>query len=136
MPKRPHDIAFVSAGVVRRTYDISEKTLRVWADTGVLRHVRYHAAGKRLYNIEHLREILGDKTEATAVSKRKIIYARVSSAAQREDLGRQSEDLKQAFPNHEVITDIGSGINFKRKGFVALLDAVLAGLVEEVVVMH
>ena len=102
MVKRAHDIAFVSAGVVRRTYDISEKTLRVWADGGVLRHVRFNKNGKRLYNIEHLRQLLGDKSEADAVPKRKIIYARVSSAAQREDLERQREDLKQAFPTHKV----------------------------------
>lgn len=48
--------------------------------------------------------------------RRSIIYARVSSYKQSEDLSRQIEKLKCKYPNHEVIQDIGSGINFKRKG--------------------
>ena len=59
--------------------------------------------------------------QAPAQTKRRIIYIRVSSTQQRQDLGRQQKDLKKACPNHEVIADIGSDINFKRKGFVALL---------------
>ena len=138
MPKRNHEAAFVPGRVIKDIYNIHEKTLRVWADNGTLRHVRFQGTeGKRLYHLGHLQELLGDKgAQAPAQTKRRVIYIRVSSAHQRQDLGRQQEDLQKAFPNHEVIADIGSGINFKRKGFVALLDAVLGNLVEEVVVMH
>ena len=118
MPKRTrtYDAAFVSASDIQKTYAIHEKTLRAWADSGVLRHVRFQGGqGKRLYDLNHLRELLGaDVVKTPEKQYRRIIYARVSSAHQREDLVRQQEDLKQAFPDHELISDIGSGINFKR----------------------
>ena len=126
------------ARVIKDIYNIHEKTLRVWADNGTLRHVRFQGTeGKRLYHLGHLRQLLGDNgAQAPAPTRRRIIYARVSSSHQRPDLTRQQEDLQQAFPDHELISDVGSGINFKRKGFVTLLDAALGNLVEEVVVMH
>jgi putative resolvase len=129
---------FIGAKRIKKYYDIHEKTLRSWANRGKLRHVRYDGEdGKRLYDIEHLRELIGDKPEKTQEERVQCIaYARVSSAHQRADLERQAQDLQEAYPNHEVISDVGSGLNFKRKGLSALLERVLAGLVKEVVVMH
>lgn len=60
----------------------------------------------------------------------------MSSSKQRDDLRRQVQDLQEAYPEHEIISDVGSGLNWKRKGFVALLDAVLNRTVDEVVVSH
>jgi len=47
-------------------------------------------------------------------SKKNICYCRVSSRKQKEDLERQIEFMKKEYPFHEVITDIASGLNFKR----------------------
>ena len=132
MPKRTRtydDAKFVSSGDIQCTYAIHEKTLR---------HVRFQGdQGKRLYDVAHLRELLGeDAIETPAKQLKRIIYARVSSAHQQDDLARQQSDLQKAYPNHELVSDTGSGLNFKRKGFKTLLDAVVDGLVEEVVVMH
>jgi predicted site-specific integrase-resolvase len=44
--------------------------------------------------------------------------------------------LQEAYPDYEVIQDIGSGINFKRRGLIALLDNILGGKVSHVVVAH
>jgi predicted site-specific integrase-resolvase len=44
--------------------------------------------------------------------------------------------LRERFPNHELIQDIGSGINFKRKGIGKLLDIAIKGELEEVVVAY
>ena len=68
--------------------------------------------------------------------KTKIIYARVSSNHQKEDLQRQIQDLQTAYPTHKLIRDIGSGLNYKRKGFQRLLEFVHQGTVEEIVVTH
>lgn len=68
--------------------------------------------------------------------KEKIAYARVSSAKQQEDLQRQVEALKQAYPQHQVVTDVGSGLNWQRKGLRTVLERALRGMVSEVVVMH
>jgi predicted site-specific integrase-resolvase len=68
--------------------------------------------------------------------KKKVVYARVSSHKQRDDLERQTDLLKQRYPDHLVIQDIGSGINFKRKGLQTILDQCLQREIEEVVVAH
>jgi len=68
--------------------------------------------------------------------RRNILYARVCSSHQRADLARQIEDLQAAYPSYDVISDVGSGINFSRKGLQTLLDRVLHGQVGRVVVAH
>ncbi|MGD1716379.1 recombinase family protein [Hydrocoleum sp. CS-953] len=56
-----------------------------------------------------------------------ICYCRVSSAKQRDDLKRQVEFMQNHYPGAEVIKDIASGLNFKRKGLIAILDRILQG---------
>jgi putative resolvase len=91
--------------------------------------------GKRLYNNNQIKELFGVSSKhGEALPKKKIIYARVSSDHQREALERQAESLREYYPNHELIKDVGSGINFKRKGFLSILEQVESGLVSEVVV--
>ncbi|KAF5829765.1 hypothetical protein DUNSADRAFT_15547 [Dunaliella salina] len=68
--------------------------------------------------------------------KQSIIYTRVSSAKQKSDLERQTQFLQSHFPNYTVIQDVGSGINFKRRGLLTLLDLVFAGKVQHVVVSY
>ena len=68
--------------------------------------------------------------------KKKICYARVSSEKQKEDLNRQCEYLRQKCPDHELIKDIGSGLNWKCKSFTSILEQLYWGDIEEVVVTH
>lgn len=68
--------------------------------------------------------------------KKRIIYARVSSSKQTEDLERQVEALQKEYPGHETYKDIRSGLNFKRKRFEALLEQIHLGTVQEVVVSY
>jgi len=70
------------------------------------------------------------------ITKSKITYARVSSVHQKADLERQIEYLRKEQPEHEIIQDIGSGINWKRKGLLSILDRAIDGLVSEIVVAH
>ena len=72
----------------------------------------------------------------TQKARLKICYARVSSSKQKDDLVRQVEDMKKLYPGHSVITDVGGALNFKRPGFLSLLEKVSSNLVEEVVVLH
>ena len=70
-----------------------------------------------------------------------FLYARVSTRNQRPALLRQVEALKKYaeyrnIGSYEVIADIGSGINFKRKGLKTLLDSAERGIVKEIVVTH
>ena len=125
----------MTAGYIQKQYSVSTATLRKWGDTGVIKCIRACGKGKRLYDIDNVKTALGDKTSEDR-QRRSIIYTRVSSHQQQSDLERQQSDLTTAYPSHTVIPDIGSGLNFKRKGLQTLLEQVIQGLVQDVVVMH
>ena len=108
-----------------RQYGVSLSTLRRWGNEGKLSSVRT-IGNQRRYG----------PPDPTANAKRKIAYCRVSSSKQKDDLERQRSRLQQAFPDHEIITDVGSGLNFKRKGLLRMVDAVMQGSVEQIVVAH
>ena len=65
-----------------------------------------------------------------------VLYCRVSSPAQRSDLQRQIDALRAKFPKHRLVTDVASGINFRRRGLLQILDAALRGDLQELVVAH
>lgn len=108
-------------------FGIHANTLRKWADDGKISHIR-SPSGQRLYDVSSVGKKIDTRT--------KICYARVSSASQKEDLERQVLFLKQKYPDYEVVTDVGSGLNFKRKGFRRVLESVLSNSVSEIVVAH
>ncbi|MEI2577901.1 IS607 family transposase [Scytonema sp. PRP1] len=108
---------------------VHANTIRRWADSGQLPSIRTQG-NQRLFDIDsYLKEKEGEK-------RRKICYCRVSSHKQRDDLERQVEFMRRRYPNHEIITDIGSGLNFKRKGLISILDWVSERTVCEIVVAH
>ena len=126
---------FVPAKQIQRVFAVCTKTLRTWANKGLVSTVRLGDNGKRLYKAEDIKRLLGSTSQETTPRTKRYIYARVSSAHQRGDLDRQVSDLQNAYPEYEAITDIASGLNFKRKGLQTLLEQVLEGVVEEVVVI-
>ena len=67
---------------------------------------------------------------------RTILYARVSSRSQKADLDRQIAKLLELYPSAELVTDIASGLNFKRQGLRSILETVRTGNVGSVVVAH
>ncbi|MBW4666881.1 MAG: IS607 family transposase [Cyanomargarita calcarea GSE-NOS-MK-12-04C] len=95
-------------------------TLRKYADEGKIKSIK-NEAGQRLYDVKSY-TTGGDTTRTTI-----ICYCRVSSSKQRDDLDRQVAYMQSLYPNGEIIRDVGSGINFKRKGLQALLDRLLRG---------
>jgi predicted site-specific integrase-resolvase len=123
---------FVTASKVRKTYSIARSTLRKWAIDGKLEY-RQLPGGKRLYKESDLARLIG---EYDGKQKENIIYARVSSTHQKEDLSRQVSDLEHCYPNYSVITDIASGLNFKRKGLLKILDLIFKRSVSVLVVAH
>ncbi len=65
-----------------------------------------------------------------------ICYCRVSGKGQSDHLASQVEYMRSRFPDAEIITDFGSGINFKRKGLRSILERVLRGDKLRVIVAH
>lgn len=87
---------------------------------------------QQMYNVDkYLRE---NKIEKN--NKRKICYCRVSSQKQKEDLKRQIEYMKNKYPTYEIISDIGSGLNFNRNGLNEIIESAIKGEVEIVVVSY
>jgi len=80
----------------------------------------------RLYEVDILEENNGEK----------VIYARVSSKGQKDDLQNQITYLRERYPDHKLIQDVGSGLNFKRKGFTTLLERIMSKDISEVVISH
>jgi predicted site-specific integrase-resolvase len=68
--------------------------------------------------------------------RRRIIYARVDSYSQKEDLKKQIKFLQEMFKNHEIIKDIGSGLSYRRKGFNTIMELAHREEIEELVVIH
>lgn len=104
---------------------VHPNTLRNWDRENKIKTMRT-PKGHRLYNINSL----------VCKAKDKVIYARVSSASQKDDLQSQIRQLRQQFPEHILIKDVGSGLNFKRKGFKFLLEQVTQGMISEIVIAH
>jgi predicted site-specific integrase-resolvase len=127
--------AYLPAAKVHALYAVARTTLRDWAESGKVEALRAGGTGKRLYKLADIERVLGVVHGKEKEAKReRVCYARVSSQHQRNDLERQVAFLKQHYPGHTVYQDTGSGLSFKRPHFVALLDAVYAGTVAEIVV--
>ena len=65
-----------------------------------------------------------------------ICYCRVSSPKQRDDLQRQVVFMRERYPDARVVTDVGGGLNFQRKGLGALLERLHRGDKLRIVVAH
>ena len=113
---------------------VSVRTLYRWEQSGKL-VPEYTPSGQRRYDEAKLRGQL-----AVDSDKKTIAYARVSSQEQRQDLERQVAVLKsfctQAGGNFEIIQDLGSGMNYQKKGLIKLLRLICDGQVEKLVLTH
>lgn len=125
---------YLPAAKVYELYAVARGTLRLWAEAGKVEALRIGSSGKRLYKLVDIERILGFDIKKAQAKRQCVCYARVSSHHQKADLERQVAFLQQHYPAHTIYQDIGSGLNFKRPHFVALLDAVHAGTVSEIVV--
>jgi len=109
---------YVSSRVACKQLGVHANTLRKWAKDGKIDHIRT-ASGQRKYNVN---AYLGLHVQPTT-----ICYCRVSSYKQKDDLQRQVEFMQSKYPNAEIVKDIGSGLNFKRKGLKAVVERAIKG---------
>ena len=115
---------------------VTPQTLRNWDKSGKLQPHHTSESGYRYYSEEQLSQILRSKPKQRTV----IGYCRVSSSKQKDDLERQIENVKtyllaQGKP-FEIISDVGSGINCRRKGLLELLERINQNELEKVVVLY
>ena len=116
---------------------VSAQTLRNWDNNGKLHPHHTSTNGYRYYSHEQLNQVMN----ITPNLNRQVIgYCRVSSNKQKDDLERQVENMKlyltaQGKP-FEIITDIGSGINYKKKGLRELIKLITQNKVDKIVVLY
>lgn len=138
------DKDFVTGKKVKETLGVHQQTLYLWDRKGKIETIRT-PGGKRLYN---LKKFLAERDKPPLEIKEipeqdeikedriKIIYARVSSRNQIDDLERQKKYLTKRYPHHYLIDDVGSGINMNRRGLRKIIKLAIAGKVEELVIAH
>ena len=115
---------------------VSASTLRRWEAAGKLIPSRTEG-GQRRYDLASMHP---ERYHSAPVSGRTVAYARVSSHDRKGDLERQQQVLElycaaQAWP-FEIITDLGSGMNYHKKGLRKLLAEILDGNVGRLVLVH
>ena len=115
---------------VYRQFGYHPKSLAEWADQGKIECVK-SPGGHRRYPLSSL-EKLGSGRDNRAT----VLYARVSTRSQMDALESQIKYLGQRYPGNELIKDIASGMNWKRKNFIKLMERVAQKEVKTIVVGH
>ena len=127
---------YLSINKVAKRLNKSAQTLRNWEKTGELIPAYKTKSGYRYYTEEQINKLLG----LDVVDRLVIGYCRVSSKKQEDDLIRQVNNMKEYLVakgyRFEIITDIGSGINYNKKGLNELIDKIISNKVEKIVVLH
>lgn len=123
---------FVTVSEAAELLGVSTKTIRRWEKEGRIKSVRTEGGHRRF----EVRSLLGNKQDASLT----VAYARVSSHDQKEDLQRQQLVLeaycaKQGW-SFEVISDLGSGMNYRKKGLIRLIKLICSHQVERLVLTH
>ncbi len=117
-----------SIGEMASRLGVAVVTLRRWDREGRLKPTLRTLGGHRRY---------GEVTQSA--STRTVLYARVSSHDQKADLDRQKVRLSAYAEAHgwsdcEVISDLGSGLNFRKRGLLRLLDLIVRGAIARLVI--
>ena len=115
---------------------VSVKTLQRWDRDGILKANRT-PTDRRYYTYDQYLQFKGIQTENG--TRDTVIYARVSTRNQKDDLNNQVEFLKQ-FCNakgmivNQCIEDFGSGLNYNRKKWNKLLEEIMENKIKTIVI--
>jgi predicted site-specific integrase-resolvase len=136
---------YVSGKEASKIIGVHQRTLYQWEAKNKISVIRT-PGGHRLYNVtKFLNErICNDDEECiknidkldNIGGKLNISYVRVSSLGQQDDLERQKKQLKEKYPKHIMIEDIGSGMNLNKRGIKKIIHLAIKGKINEVVVAY
>jgi len=123
----------VKIGEASKILGTTPDTLRKWEATGEIVPTRKTKGGTRYYDVAELLEL--DSGDYPTIG-----YARVSSNDQKEDLVRQQAMLEAYCSakgwRTEIIKDLGSGMNYRKKGLLLLLEKILRKQTKRLVITH
>lgn len=130
----------ISIGQAAKLLGVHVQTMRNWEKSGKLKPDSISPGGTRRYNLDRIVAISGKEVPTVVDERKTIAYARVSSCDLKEDLLRQSQVLELYCAEHgykyELITDLGSGMNYYKKGLTNLINQILNNDVKRLVITH
>lgn len=132
---------YYSIGEAAKYLGVTIQTLRNWDKNGVLKPDLVTKGKARRYKISELERIQTPRMKVlNNENKKTIAYARVSSHDQKKDLERQVQVLelycaKQGY-QYEIIQDLGSGMNYYKKGLKQLINLILDNKVSRLILTH
>ena len=125
----------VGIGKASQELGVSKETLRRWERSGKIT-VERTPKGHRRYDLAKLRGLV----PRTTTGRRTIGYARVSSHDQKKDLATQVALLESFCASngwcYEIFQDLGSGLNYDKKGLKKLIQEICSGAVDRLVITH
>ena len=126
----------IRIGKAAKILGVSKDTLRRWEKDGKIKSCRT-IKGHRRYEEGELTNL---KTRNQPDNKMTLAYARVSSNDQKMDLKRQVELLESYCSangwQHEVLQDLGSGLNYQKKGLKQLIKKICSNAIKRLVLTH
>ena len=131
-------MVLMSIGKFAKELGVTPEHVRTMHRTGEVIPARISEKGTRYYSDEQLKEL---KNNLSSQREEKVVaYCRVSTKSQKDDLEKQVENVKSYMYakgySFEVITDIGSGINYKNKGLQQLISLIDSNQVTKLVILY
>ena len=127
---------FMSIGKFAKAVGVTTTTLRRMHESGELIPAHITKGGTRYYSTAQLKQLNDVSKEEKIV----IGYCRVSTPSQKDDLETQISNIKTYMYakgyQFEIITDIGSGINYKKKGLQELIKKINNQEISKVVILY
>lgn len=127
---------YVSITSAATALGVSASTLRRWESSGKITPDRTKG-GQRRYD---LAKLIPERYHCSPEVRKTVAYARVSSHDQKDDLARQMQVLELYCASQgwtfDVVADLGSGMNYRKKGLKQLLDGIIEGKVGRLVLTH
>jgi putative resolvase len=139
---------YVTGKKTKEILGVHTQTLYNWEKANKIETIRT-VGGHRMYNVNKYLKTYGNakydetlideiKTDNIVNKKEKlnICYVRVSTLNQKDDLERQKKYMIDKYPSYLLIEDIGSGLNFNRKGLRRIIKYAINGNINNVVVAY
>ena len=121
---------YITPQEANRRFGYHTKTLGRWARDGKIDFI-ISPGGHYRYSVEGLEQL------TTSDDTREIVlYARVSTNTQKDDLKTQAEYISKSYPQAKVVQEMGSGMNLKRKKFLELMERVQKRELKLIVIAH
>jgi DNA binding domain, excisionase family len=131
-------MVLMSIGKFAKELGVTPEHVRTMHRTGEVIPARISEKGTRYYSEEQLRDLKNSQTPQR--DEKVVAYCRVSTKSQKDELEKQVENVKSYMYakgySFEVITDIGSGINYKNKGLQELISLISSNQITKVVVLY